>query len=171
MSKVELKGGCLCGSIKYVISSPPLRAYTCHCKFCQKAMGAAFRAAIAVTKSSIALSGNSLSTYKYVNPDHGRALSPLFCSVCGTNIGTTVERFPDVYIINIGTLDDANDIDVSTHLFSDESLHWVTYKPTDTVFHQHRLNSDGSPAIPKNMVLSPQRQHEPLGNCDRPPKA
>ena len=110
-------------------------------------MGA--RPAIAVNKASVEMHGDSVGQYKHVVPDHGRAIFPMFCSKCGTNLGSTLERFPDVQVINIGTLDNPDDVEVTIEMFSDEALSCVAHKPSHTVYPKHRLNEDGSVAIPK----------------------
>ena len=110
-------------------------------------MGA--RPAIAVNKVSVEMHGDSIGQYKHVVPDHGRAIFPMFCSKCGTNLGSTLERFPNVQVINIGTLDNPDDVEVTIEMFSDEALSCVAHKPSHTVYPKHRLNDDGSAAIPK----------------------
>tara|TARA_Y100000758_G_scaffold198353_1_gene141549 strand:+ start:204 stop:659 length:456 start_codon:yes stop_codon:yes gene_type:complete len=149
MEQNKLTGGCLCGSVRYSISEKPQRGYICHCRFCQKQTGTGARPAISVDKSSVEFSGTTISQFKYVIPDHGRAIHPMFCNQCGTNLGSTLERFPDAQIINIGTLDNPDDVEVTMEYFSDESIECVTHSPSHTVYHRHRLNEDGSPANPK----------------------
>jgi len=78
-----------------------------------------------------------------------RAIFPMFCNKCGTNLGGTLERFPNVQAINIGTLDNPDDVEVTIEMFSDEALSCVAHKSTHTVYHRHRLNEDGSAAKPK----------------------
>ncbi len=41
MSEVH-EGGCVCGAIRYRVRGEPLRAYVCHCTFCQRFTGSAF---------------------------------------------------------------------------------------------------------------------------------
>ena len=151
MADFFLTGGCLCGSIRYEITGPIIRSYACHCNFCKKATGAAFRSAIGVNRSSLKISGDTLSTYKHIISEHGRALWPSFCGRCGTGIGSTLERFPELQVINIGTLDKPEEIEVSMHYYSDEALPWICYNLTDTVFHEHRLNADDTLATPRKI--------------------
>ena len=151
MGSKKLTGGCLCGSVRYVISENPQCGYICHCGFCQKQTGMASRPAITVNKASIHFYGDSMGEYKHVIPDHGRAIYPIFCNKCGTNLDTILERFPDVQVINIGTLDNPNDAQVTIEYFSDEALFWVTHNVAHTVYHQHRFNEDGTDPKPKRM--------------------
>ena len=46
--KLPLTGRCLCGSISYEISDPPVAAYVCHCADCQNGTGSAFSVAVLV---------------------------------------------------------------------------------------------------------------------------
>ena len=149
MDLKKLTGGCLCGSVRYSISDKPQRGYICHCRFCQKQTGMGARPAITVDKKSVEFHGDSVGQYKYVIPDHGRAIFPMFCNKCGTNLGATLERFPNVQVINIGTLDNPDDVEVTIEMFSDEALSCVAHKSTHTVYHRHRLNEDGSSAKSK----------------------
>ena len=48
----------------------------------------------------------------------------------------------------IGTMDDPSQIDVNTHMFADESFHWVSAHDDDVVYAKHRMNEDGSAAEP-----------------------
>ena len=153
MSDIKYTGGCLCGSVSYTISSEPKLAYGCYCKFCQRVTGAAFRAGMTIDKSALQFSGDKTATFKYVHPEHGRALITHFCGKCGTNIGTELERFPDVQVITLGTLDQPDEIDVSLHMYADEALHWVAFNESDTVYPAHRLNPDGSPATSRRTKI------------------
>lgn len=54
---------------------------------------------------------DTLSSYKHIITEHGRALWPSFCGKCGAGIGSTLERFPELQVINIGTLDKPEEIE------------------------------------------------------------
>ena len=40
------EGGCLCGKVRFELNDDPEVAYGCHCRFCQKATGTAFRSGL-----------------------------------------------------------------------------------------------------------------------------
>jgi len=48
----------------------------------------------------------------------------------------------------IGTLDDPSLVKVDTHMFADEAFSWVTYPEDHVVYAKHRINEDGTPAVP-----------------------
>ena len=49
------EGGCLCGAIRYTTNSDPMLVMHCHCKFCQRATGAAYSVEPIFDKKSFAV--------------------------------------------------------------------------------------------------------------------
>jgi hypothetical protein len=45
------EGGCLCGSIRFLVSAPPLLTLACHCTWCQKRSASAFSSVISLPGS------------------------------------------------------------------------------------------------------------------------
>ena len=58
-----MKGGCLCGRVRYEIAGDPLAVVTCHCTHCQKQSGAAFSLVVAIPREALQLTG-ALTTYE-----------------------------------------------------------------------------------------------------------
>ena len=56
-------GGCLCGSVRFELNKEPDFAYGCHCRFCQKATGTAFRSGLRCQKSSVKFNDGEVKTY------------------------------------------------------------------------------------------------------------
>jgi hypothetical protein len=144
----EIQGGCLCGSVRFTCKSAPIASYACHCRFCQRSLGTAYRAAMSFNLDDVQFNDGELRTYTYKSYEHGRELYIHFCPTCSTQVTATTERFPDRRVMMIGTLDDPSQIDVSTHMFADESFHWVSAHDDDVVYAKHRMNEDGTPAKP-----------------------
>ena len=46
--ELPLRGGCVCGAIRYEIAQEPLRVYACHCKDCQRFTGSAFAIGVVI---------------------------------------------------------------------------------------------------------------------------
>lgn len=100
------EGGCVCGSVRYVITGEPLRATVCHCTWCQRRTGSAFSVESAFNEEQVKITGGPLTKYRHISDESGRWLDLEFCPKCGTNIGFTLEWRPGIRVIDAGTLDD-----------------------------------------------------------------
>jgi hypothetical protein len=60
----DLKGGCLCGDVRYSASGDPVFTSICHCQQCQKQTGSAFVEVVAVKEGDFSVQG-TLQTYTY----------------------------------------------------------------------------------------------------------
>lgn len=56
MSK-QLEGGCLCGSVRYVLEAVPNYVYFCHCRDCQRESGSPFVTDMNVDRASLRITG------------------------------------------------------------------------------------------------------------------
>ena len=100
-----MKGSCLCGAVRYEVTSTPTAFDLDHCSRCRKSSGSAFRAELIFEATEFEwLSGRSLvQTYeapvRKTRPGYRRT----FCTVCGGPL-PTVDR--DMINVPAGTLDD-----------------------------------------------------------------
>ncbi|MGO9430932.1 GFA family protein [Rhodoblastus sp.] len=53
----SLKGGCLCGRIRYECGEQPIVQMICHCRDCQRASGSAYASLLIVPRDRLAYSG------------------------------------------------------------------------------------------------------------------
>ena len=105
MSKI--RGGCLCGSIRYESNSEPAITAICHCKHCQKQAGTAFSIVVGVPRDSFSITAGNLKTYED-SSESGEYLHRKFCPDCGSPILSDAGIMPDLLFIKAGTLDDAS---------------------------------------------------------------
>ena len=70
----EIQGGCLCGSLRFTCKSAPIASYACHCRFCQRSLGTAYRAAMSFNLDDVQFNDGELRTYTYKSDEHGREL-------------------------------------------------------------------------------------------------
>ena len=99
------QGGCICGAVQYAAHGDPLRVSVCHCTWCQRRTGSGFAVEALFEKSQIEVSGTT-SKFRSSSDESGRWLDLEFCAKCGTNIGFTFERLPNMRMIDSGTFDD-----------------------------------------------------------------
>lgn len=126
-----MKGGCLCGDVRYEIAGTPLAIVTCHCLHCQKQSGAAFSLVVAIPRDALSLTG-ALTTYEDVGTS-GQPVHRRFCGRCGSPMLTDTPRAQadGVIFVKGGTIDGAMDALTPTlHYWTERQHGWLTL-PTD----------------------------------------
>ena len=119
----EIKGGCLCGAVRYTAHADPARVGVCHCRDCQKFTGSAFGFLVGLPRAAFEIAG-VLKTF--TKPaDSGRPIVRRFCPECGSSIVEEPGSRPDLVIINGGTLDDPTSVTPGIEIYCDRELSWV----------------------------------------------
>ena len=80
---MEIKGGCLCGAVRYTAEANPTSATVCHCRDCQKFTGSAFAALVRVPKEALTIAG-TLKTFRSIGGS-GNPILRHFCPECGSS--------------------------------------------------------------------------------------
>jgi hypothetical protein len=132
-----VRGGCLCGGVRYEADLPFSDANYCHCSRCRKHSGAEASAQARVPRERFRLlSGEELIVV--YEPEGGAVKA--FCSVCGSSLFG--RRWPegDEIAIRMGTLDDDPEIRPEFRTFVDSKAAWSEI-PDDGIPHY----SEGHP--------------------------
>ena len=135
-------GGCLCDLIRYRLTDEPLTLYVCHCTDCQRRTGSAFALSMVVLKSALELLQGDPRTYAVTSD--GLQRRGKFCAECSTRLWGEPVKFPQVVVVQPGTLDDTTWLHPIGHIWTRSAQPWVSI-PKDTV------NFEGQPDDP--MVL------------------
>jgi hypothetical protein len=120
-ASAEHHGGCLCGAVRYTLRGAPDWSAHCHCRSCQKAVGAPFTTWVGVkterfhvTKGKVAICISS--------PGVNRG----FCGQCGTSLTyASEERWPGQVSISAPTLDEPRIAVPTAHVYVKDQLSWV----------------------------------------------
>jgi hypothetical protein len=120
-----IRGGCLCGGVRFEFERAVGPFERCHCPRCRKSSGSAFAAALSVDVSDFRLlSGAELvRTYEAPVRESPPAYRVAFCSRCGSPVpdprpGTTRFEIP------AGLLDDAPGLQPDRHIFVECKSPW-----------------------------------------------
>lgn len=119
----EMRGGCLCGKVRYSANADPAMVAVCHCRNCQKQAATAFSVVVAIPKSAMSIQGQ-LKTYQD-RGDSGQPVRRNFCPECGSPITSDVAVMPDLTFIKAGTLDDTSWLDPKMHVYCDSKQKWT----------------------------------------------
>jgi hypothetical protein len=118
-----VRGGCLCGGVRYEVTAPFLRANFCHCSRCRKHTGAAASAQGRVSHEAFALTAGAELVTVFRPPGGGMAKA--FCRVCGSSLfGGSWPGGREVSI-RLGTLDDDPQIRPQFHNYVGDAPAWL----------------------------------------------
>jgi hypothetical protein len=117
-------GGCLCGSVRLVALGQPYRVGICHCQDCRKHHGALFHASAIFPQDAVTITGE---THDY----QGRH----FCPRCGS---TVFSRSDDETEVNLGSLDDSDQLCPSYELFTIRRESWLPPFPLKKHYFRDR---------------------------------
>lgn len=122
---MNLRGGCLCGAVRYESSGAPARQFVCHCRDCRRAGGGVFHAGVAVPRAGFTITSGELRTYRS-KADSGRSIMRSFCPICGSGIFNELELRPGYVVIKVGTLDDPGLVTPTYECYARSRIPWVS---------------------------------------------
>ncbi len=106
-----INGSCMCGAVKFEISSALDAADACHCTQCRKQSGHFFASA-EVSKSHVSIQGAEYITWFQSSEKVRRG----FCKVCGSSLfWDPVHR--DWTAVAMGVIDDPTNVRLAKHIF------------------------------------------------------
>lgn len=115
------RGGCLCGAVRYTIHGAPDWSAHCHCRSCQRAIGAAFATWVGARKENFEVTEGQLAIC-HSSPGVERG----FCVRCGTSLTYVAEAgWPGQVGILAATLDDPAVANPTAHVYVMHRLPWV----------------------------------------------
>lgn len=154
----ELQGGCLCGTVRFRATEPPLRTLACHCTFCQKVTGSAYFAESMFPMNAVHFNGGQMKSYEHISDGSNKKVFVHFCANCGTTVSLTFERWPDIRGIARGCYDDPNAVAVSSHIWTRSAQRGTALPEGVDCFVRARATLDGK-AEPSVRYPSPVMAH------------
>ncbi|HEY9235058.1 MULTISPECIES: GFA family protein [Phenylobacterium] len=111
-------GGCLCGEVRYEAEGEPINVRVCHCRLCQRAIGAAFNARALFSIDKVRLSGAVASAHSSPGVKRG------FCAKCGTTLYSMRED-KGVMGLTFGSLDEPDRLAPTEHIWTSSKQAWL----------------------------------------------
>ncbi len=102
MTDFPLTGGCLCGSVRFEVSEPPLYAAYCHCTRCQRRTGTAWSCSARVVPGSLRILAGEELVRCWAPPD---GFWKCFCSSCGGQLWSRDPDDPQILSVRMGAFD------------------------------------------------------------------
>lgn len=123
-----LRGSCLCGAVKFEITTPLITMGNCHCANCQKQHGTAFATYCQTDKAGFKVLQGRDHIRRYASSEFAERG---FCDTCGTKLTFTIRELPERIWIAAGALDDDPGMVPGYHIFVGSRAPW--YEITDDV--------------------------------------
>ncbi len=117
-----LRGGCLCGAVRYEIRAAPWTMYHCHCGTCRKASGASFATNLVVAADDfvVVAGADALGAWES-SPGKRRH----FCRTCGSPIFSRGEATKAIVSVRAGTVDGDPGLRPSVHAYVASKAPWT----------------------------------------------
>ncbi len=123
MSNEPIRGGCLCGAVRYELLQPPLATALCHCTHCQRQSGS-LMSMVCMVPDAAFTSTSEMRMY-LDKGDSGGKVERHFCGRCGSPIFSRVEATPGVVFVKAGTLDRWQDFKPSVEVYRSRTASWL----------------------------------------------
>ena len=116
---MAIKGGCLCGKVRYEVTGPLFGVDHCHCSMCRRQHGAAFSTYADFDPGDFTwISGEDLVKL-YETPSGG---GWCFCSECGSTLAGTDKG--KISTVTLGTVEGDPGIKPEAHIFVGSKAPW-----------------------------------------------
>jgi hypothetical protein len=118
-----IKGGCLCGAVRYTASAEPLVVRACWCRICQYFAAGNATINLAFPRDVVTITGE-LRDYPST-ADSGNRMHRRFCPNCGVHLFSDAEQRPHLIIVRAGTLDDPEIVKPGATIWTAAAPSWA----------------------------------------------
>jgi len=116
-----IRGGCLCGGVRYEISGELREMCFCHCQMCRRIHGTPFACYAAVDPKNRRYTQGEELIARYQSSAEGVRS---FCSRCGSKFDFQSTKTPNEVWIAAGTFDGDPGIRSTSHIFVHSKAPW-----------------------------------------------
>ena len=123
------EGGCDCRHVRYRMTSRPLFVHCCHCRWCQRASGAAFALNALIEADRVELLAGE--PVPVMNPSaSGKGQKIWRCPSCWIAVWSNYAGGGDAMrFVRVGTLDEPDRLPPDIHIFTASKQPWVQLPP------------------------------------------
>ena len=129
----SLTGSCLCGAIRYTISTPVTELRACHCTQCQKTSGTAGSVNAVVPQAAFSITQGTPRRYD-AKADSGRILHRYFCGDCGSPLYSQRQNNTELFVVRAGSFDNPGDMKITAHIWTKSARPWAHMDPDSKQF-------------------------------------
>ncbi|QSX29412.1 GFA family protein [Shewanella cyperi] len=114
-----ITGGCLCGAIRFSISTAPFDADYCHCRRCQQSTGAPVSAWMDFKLEEVSWLKGQVKEFASTDKTFRG-----FCGDCGSTLSFRHQDYPQYLTLAIAALDNPELISPNYHIYTSSQMPW-----------------------------------------------
>ena len=114
---------CACRSVSITLEGDPDRTLACHCSYCKRSTGSAFRS-VAWFKNEQVISIKG-ETKLFNNSERSKGINFNFCPNCGTTIFWTFTHNQKFTAVALGCFDDPDFPVPNFEFYTKKRMHWM----------------------------------------------
>ena len=122
MGEYVLKGGCLCGAVRFELSEPPHGAGYCHCTRCQGRTGTGSSAQARIDGHAFRLLDGEAQVRSWRHPDGG--FEKAFCGECGAHLFSRNPEAPSQMSVRMSAFDEDPGVRPGWRAYVDYAASW-----------------------------------------------
>ena len=142
--ETTLRGGCLCGAVRYECTGDPGNASYCHCDDCRKATGGPYTVGVLVRAKDLRIVAGQVKGYTSI-ADSGRKITREFCPNCGSPLFTRAEKCPDRVFLKAGCLDESQLVRPNCQTWTKRAVPWAYIDESLPCFAESRPSGADRP--------------------------
>lgn len=145
---VSHAGSCRCGQVQFCLRAAPIITLCCHCRFCQKLSGSAFRIAAMIEAEHVRVVAG-VPTESVGEGGHEVWHCPACCCALWSHhpkLGAAIA------FVAVGTLERAEELPPEVHYFTRSKHPWVTLVPQVPAFVER--GDPGKPGVAARMTAA-----------------
>lgn len=143
----HLQGGCACGAIRFAVAPGDWDIADCHCRMCQRAVGAASVTWLTASAAAVRLVAGTPRWWRS-SPRAERG----FCAACGTSLLFRAIGGGESVDLCVASFDDPSSLGPARHIWTASRQPWVHTDPA--LPHHADGGPDWSPPLPSSPVTS-----------------
>lgn len=117
---LDVKGGCLCGQVRYSISAVLIDAGFCHCRICQRSSGAPTLMWLTIPRSGFQYTHGHAAAFS-----SSKQAQREFCAHCGTQIAFRVNQQSQTIDVTVCSLDNSAAVEPEYHIWMQSKAKWL----------------------------------------------
>ncbi len=125
---LPIKGGCMCGAVRFELISEPTAFVACHCRECQYVSGGAPAFSLPIASDQIRMIGGEPKIFEN-KADSGNSVWRSFCPDCGTPLFAGSSARPERSVVKAGALDDPNGLKLLANVWTSSAPDWAHLDP------------------------------------------